>query len=536
MLRIALPTLLLLWSCHSWAQVVYVPSGSSVYDFLDELANNRAIKLNTAVKPYARTLVANKLAGADTMRHLLTERQQGELDFYLRDFGKELHEDKNFDRRLDLFYFKNKDFTVTLNPIIGGEGLYNENGFGYKRTIGGEFWAYGSNKLGMYGSLRDNSATDLLNGPTHLVLPNGGNFKGDDLEGNVEWNEANGGITYAWKWGHVGLIKDRFVWGNNHHGANIFSGRQPTFAYLDLKMAPTEWFEFNYVHGWLVSEVVDSSRTYNSGHGDRYTYFDKFIASNLFSIRPVKNLWFSFGNSIVYSGSGANPVYFIPFLFFKSVDHTYNGTGSNAVGQNSQMFFDLSVRNIKNVHLYSTLFVDEVNLSNMFDPDEHTNMFSWKVGARTDNLGLKNVALTVEYTRTNPWTYRHEINTVTFESNNYNLGHYMRDNAQELYLELLYQPIARMDVRLAYTMAQNGPTVQYELINGVPNILGLEFLESIDAEMFTYSLMVSYEVVNDALVYFNLDLSEWNAKTAGLIPDYYRGDLATIKFGARVGL
>lgn len=510
--------------------------GSSIYGYLDELANNGAIELNTAVKPYARTLVANRLMAADSMRHLLTDRQQKELDFYLKDFGKELHADKDFDRRLDLFYFKNKDFTITANPIAGGEGLYNENGFAYQRTIGGELWLYGSDKLGMYGSLRDNSATELLNGPQHLVQQNGGNFKGDPDEGNVEWNEANGGITYAWKWGHVGLIKDRATWGNNYNGANIFSGRQPSYAYIEMKMAPTKWFEFNYTHGWLVSEVIDSARTYNSGNGDRLTFHDKFIASNLFSFRPVKNLWFSLGNSIIYSGDGAHPVYFIPFMFFKSVDHTYNGTGANGLGQNSQMFFDLSVRNIRNVHLYSTLFVDEVNFSNMFDPDEHTNMFSWKVGARTDNLLLKNVGLTVEFTRTNPWTYRHEISTVTYASNQYNLGHYMNENAQEVFVQLHYSPLPRLRVNVAFTLAKNGPAVQYELVNGVPNVIGLEFLESIDADMKTYSFHTSYEVINDGVVYLHIDLSDWNAQTLELIPEYYRGSLATIKVGARIGL
>jgi len=477
-----------------------------------------------------------KLAAADTMRSILNPRQQQELDFYLRDFGKELHDDKDFDRRLDLFYFKNKDFAVTVNPIIGAEGMNNENGFGWKRTIGGEFWAYGGNSLGMYGSLRDNSSNEFVNGSQHLVQNIGGNFKGDAEGKTIEWNEANGGITYGWKWGSVGIIKDRFVWGNNYNGANIFGGRQPTYAYIDLKMAPTKWFEFSYVHGWLVSEVIDSAATYNSGNGDRLIYHDKYVAANLFTFKPLKRIWFSFGNSIIYSGNGPNPAYLIPFLFYKSVDHTYNGTGSNGLGQNSQMFFDISVRSFKNVHLYSTLFVDEVNLSKMFDPDQHTNMFSWKFGGRMENLFIQNVGLTLEYTRTNPWTYQHEINTVTFESNNYSMGHYLRDNAQEIFVQVHFMPFPRARVSLGYTHGQNGPAVDYELIDGVPNVIGLPFLESIDADMQTFSLRTSYEIINDGVLFLNVDLTQMNSQTAELIPEYYRGDLATIKLGGRFGL
>ncbi|MCK7533926.1 MAG: hypothetical protein MZV63_24305 [Marinilabiliales bacterium] len=38
-----------------------------------------------------------------------------------------------------------------------------------------------------------------------------------------------GGVTWSWKWGWIGLIKDNFIWGNNYNGANIFDGKNPYF-------------------------------------------------------------------------------------------------------------------------------------------------------------------------------------------------------------------------------------------------------------------------------------------------------------------
>ncbi len=62
---------------------------TGVYEFLDELASEQIIEINSAVKPYSRLFIANKLDEANQQRELLNIRQQRELDFYLMDFGKE---------------------------------------------------------------------------------------------------------------------------------------------------------------------------------------------------------------------------------------------------------------------------------------------------------------------------------------------------------------------------------------------------------------------------------------------------------------
>ena len=85
--------LILLFSitCISHGQTVYYhPSNADVYEFLDELATEKIIDLNSVIKPYSRKLIAEKLHEADSGRLRLTVRQQKELKFYLKDFNKEL--------------------------------------------------------------------------------------------------------------------------------------------------------------------------------------------------------------------------------------------------------------------------------------------------------------------------------------------------------------------------------------------------------------------------------------------------------------
>ncbi|MFT4806175.1 MAG: hypothetical protein ACI9YE_003406 [Psychroserpens sp.] len=131
------------------------------------------------------------------------------------------------------------------------------------------------------------------------------------------------GISYAWKWGEVAIVKDNEIWGNNYNGSNILSGRTPSFPMLKFHMKPAPWLDFNSFHGWLVSEVLDRTRSYTAANGnERLVYRNKFMTANMFTITPSKGLNISLGNSIVYSDNSLNLVYFIPFMFYKSVDHT----------------------------------------------------------------------------------------------------------------------------------------------------------------------------------------------------------------------
>ena len=70
-------------------EVPHSINNKGIYDFLDELANNHIVEINSAVKPYSRLYIANRLKEAEEKREQLNARQGKELDFYLMDFGKE---------------------------------------------------------------------------------------------------------------------------------------------------------------------------------------------------------------------------------------------------------------------------------------------------------------------------------------------------------------------------------------------------------------------------------------------------------------
>jgi hypothetical protein len=530
-------------------EVPHPVANTGIYEFLDELASLQLIDLNTAVKPYSRLYIANRLHEAGRNRDRLNIRQQRELDFYLMDFGKEIGTGGEAEKetsgktgkgtwfggkkpsdgsqrqlRRDLFYYRDSLFSITVNPIIGGEVFINSDGKAtYARNFG-EARAYVQH-WGFYASLRDNHEKPFLGRPEFLTKREGGHIKG-----STDWSEMQGGITWSWKWGYAGFVKDRQQWGNNYNGANIFGGNNPTFVQLRLNLRPARWFEFNYFHGWLNSMIVDSSRSYwvNNSYGPDYreVYHKKFIAANMFTITPVQNLKISAGNSIIYTDKHFNPVYLMPLFFYKSVDHTYTSGIDN---MNSQTFIDLSSWNIKHLHLYATLFIDELSVARFTKKDEW-NFFSWKAGFRLSNFPVSNLSFTTEFTYSYPLTYQHFVPTLTFETQNFNLGHYLRDNSREWHFALDYKPIRTLNLGIFFTDAVRGPDYT-EL--GTPR-LGNPPLASIEWRNTLFGFRSSCQIINDLYVWLNF--------TAGKItgdkrwsPEYFYGNKNTLNAGITYG-
>ncbi len=507
---------LLLFSSVSFFQPLtaqeapYHVDNKTLYDFIDELANQALIEINSAIKPYSRRQIALWLTSAQGNK-LLTERQQKEINFYLKEFNREINPNQKKGKRFDLLYYSDSLFRITANVIAGIDARKYDD-LVYHRWNGGEVYGAIGKHIAFYGSLRDNYENKQMSGKQALTQQRGAVYKG--YYKKSDYSEARAGVSYSWDWGSAGIHKDHIEWGNNHHGANILSANQPSTVFIKLNAKPTRWLEYNYIHSWLVSEVVDSSRTYGSGYeGKREVYVDKYLAAAMFTITPLKRLNLSIGNSIIYADTKFNPSYLIPFLFYKSVDHTYNGSYNN-IGHNSQMFFDISSRQIRNLHLYTSVFIDEIYMGQMFDSEKQSNFLSYKLGLRLSNI-VPNTSFTAEYTHNNPLTYTHIYPSTSFESNGYTLGHYLRDNAEELYLSVRYKPIRGLDLQLSYTHARKGEEYQKVIdskdfsthpeINLEEPRWGLPFIKETLWKKKVVNLSIRYQIINDLFIFAQLE-------------------------------
>jgi hypothetical protein len=520
------------------SQVVYQDlTNTGIYDFMDELANLKIIDVTSVTKPYSRMFIASKLKLAIASKDKLNTRQKKELDFYLRDYNLELETDLRYFKKAKGLFSKKETFGIPLSPLsfiykdslvtfslrpvwgIYGYVAQGNNSNVYHRWGGVEIFGSIGKHLGFYLSLRDNHENDLLVNPGFLTTDEGAAWKYATKGG--DFSEMRGGITYSWNWGSVLLAKDHFQWGDSYHSSEIFSGRTPSFPFLQLTMKPAKWFEFTFITAMLVSDVIDSSQSYKIPTGERYYFFNKFLSAAIMTFTPVKNLNLSVGNSVVSCSKNYNPAYLSPFLFYMNNASSGDSSQKAQYGRNSQLFFNVSSRQIKHLHLYTSVFIDALG-SKKFSDSTSINCISWKAGFRASNLFNQNIAVTAEYTRSTPHTYSDPVSTLSFASNEYCLGSYLTDNSQEVYTLLAYRPLRGLTFNLSWNWAEHGSSTDTKTMKTVVwRYNGIKF-------------EVAYEIINNTYISVaiqDLDISG----DKSLSPTIFYGHQKILSGGINIG-
>ena len=93
--------------------------------------------------------------------------------------------------------------------------------------------------------------------------------------------------------------------------------------------------------------------------------------------------------------------------------------------------------------------------------------------------------------------YKHSIESLTWASNSYNLGHYLGDNSQELFVSLQYKPIQKLSVQLAYIQALHGNEYPY-IRRSVKEVISQPVLQDITWSNNRLISKASYELWNNA--------------------------------------
>lgn len=468
---------------------------TEIYDFLEELTTDGIIETNAAIKPYTRDYIAKVLMEAQTKDSLLNRRQREDLQFYLQDYALECD-------TLPVYYSyghrhvtqwitsisnlsladpslhmltKKKIFKMRIRPILGMDINYNvKKGMITHRWYGAEIQMDIAGHLSIWGSIRDNSwkgtgkgflkdkyypsTYDKINGarlaqPTYLNNLPGAQYK--EAEYGGDYSDMRGGISlYMW-WGSIGIQRERIQWGDAQHCSNILSAHNPAVPMLTLQLTPCKWFQFDYFHAWLPSNVIDSTYYYVERYTEdstkiNYRPHNKFMAANMFTFIPCKYLQFGFGNSIVYAERNPQAQFFIPIAFFKSLDHLFT-KGVNSENQNSQFFATLTLRPTDHLRLYGSFFLDEFKFSRLKKSNKENNPISYLVGFNWSGWPVRGLSLRGEFMRSYIACYTHSISVLEFTSNSYNMGHYMGDNSQSIFVQLSYRPSRSLRLSLDFT-------------------------------------------------------------------------------------
>ncbi len=522
---------------------------TEIYSFIEELATDGILNnVTEAVKPYSRKQIALMLKEAAGKDSLLNKRQRQDLDFYMQDFALELdtipdyrlYGHKNVCQWTDRstfnlslvepsFHYKSKNnkFKFVLKPILGMHLYASKKGLITKRWYGAEMQMDVANHLSIWGTLRDNSwkGTGLL---TEAYYPNtaaqidgakltkgqylnnlpGLQYKESNYGG--DFSDSRGGISlYAW-WGSVGVQRERLQWGDAYHSSNILSAHNPAVPQVTLQLTPCSWFQFDWFHAWLVSNMIDSSRYYIEVYGEgvekrHYRPANKFMAANMFTFKPIKYVAFSFGNSIVYGEQNVQAAYFIPIAFYKSLDHLLT-KGLRVENQNSQVFGTLTVRPTDHLKLYTSIFVDEFKFGRLKKSNPQKNPISYVVGFNWSGWPVKGLALRGEFARTNIACYTHSISVLSYKSNSYNMGHYMGDNSQSIFVEAEYKPVRGLSLKVNYTNDTRYNVYDY-VRDEIGNIISQKPFNERTWQNDQVSFHATYEIFQNCYAMFD---ATWN--------------------------
>jgi hypothetical protein len=539
---------LILGSIGLDAQAVYEPvDNNPVYELLDELASLKVITINSAVKPYSRVFIANKLEQAIQNAEKLNKRQLAEVKFYLKDYSFELNSemakwrngekisspssrDHVFSSDPIAISYCGNVFKLRATPWLGGRFMVNENGNFKEFSGGGEVFGYLGKHIGYYANVKYIWESEPLVNPVIFSLEEGKswNYMGN---GSVENTELRGGISVGWNWGEFGIFKDRPVWGNAIHGTNIMSGHPPSFPYIQLHLKPATWIEFYSITGALKSDVIDSSRSSFEPGPEHIVYHRKYMSANFFTITPWKRIDISFGNSIFWSDV-FKVGYLMPFNLYKSVDETLKGSLSYADGLNTNddghLFFDISSRNIKHLQLYLSLWIDEWKTARIFKKNQHNDL-SWKVGVSLYDLPVKNLSLTIEGLSTRPGTYEEYNPANLYANEDYSFGNYLRGDAWELYVCTNYKPIRGLQISASYDIAQRGGYVYLK-----DDEITYPLSKNLTYNQTTLEINASYRLLTNVKALIGYKYTQ-NAGDLKYIPQIFQGKTSTLSFGINVG-
>ena len=522
------------------SQNVWENNNSEVHTFLYRMAQKGFIEYNDLIKPINRVSILNALKVLKQKNSTLSIVEKKELNFYLQEYTRPIKEQisifkKDQNKRWRTGAIVSNDFEFYIDPLLS---INNFSGTGKnisQLSNGFELWGtVGKNKnLGYQVYYRDYTETGTVNYNFREESATPGNILiGAKLDNKINFTDIRANINYSFRKGNISFGKDNMLWGYGENSNIVLSNKAPSYPYIRLDYKPLKWLNFNYTNAWLNSNIADSSLSYFTNTGRinndyRLLFVRKFLATHSLEIQAMKGLNIAIGESIVYSDK-MDPGFLIPINLFKFYDNNRSSYLIEA-GSNGQYFLSVSSRNqIKNTHLYSTLFIDEIKVSSIFNKKESRNQLGYNLGGSITDIFIPYLSLGAEYTRVNPFVYSNLIPAQTYSSYNYSLGDWMGNNFDRAILFAKYTPIAKLKLVARYQKIRKGGAGSiYEQYAVQPQPVFLFDYIKTRSDIF---LQARYEYINNIYLTSSITLMQTKLANGNLVKDN------TYQLGISVGL
>ncbi len=428
----------------AWGQSVSLPTTHEVYDFLKRVEARGILKdYRDAAKPLSRKEIAAHLLSINGSLEFLTPVERDSYEFLKSEFSYELGSLAGDRDPTDLRWhlvslgLDPGVLNIDLNGALRWERVGGASN--RLRAQGVRFYGYAFDNVGVSFNFVDVRETGGTINHQKVHTPDPGIVLTKGTNAAIEYNTTEAQFSFETGRFQFYLEKIQNVWGYGERGNVILSRKSPSYPQLRMRVPVSSWMDFVYVLADLNSNVLDSSRSYPAYSSSSTNFFrpvnrPKYMAAHYVEFTIMDGLDLSLGESVIYSDKGIQLMYLIPVMFFKSGEHYNRDT------DNIQWFGSVDVNLIPNVNINLSVLIDELNTDDLLRPGSARNQLGYTIGVHTYDVGLRNLEFIAEYTRMNPWVYSHKYPAATFSNNGYDLGHWIGQNADDVYLDMRLTP------------------------------------------------------------------------------------------------
>jgi hypothetical protein len=431
-----------------------------VYDFIQQVSTKYGIEFkNLNTRPYTRKQVAAflnrvKTRVSDGQIKLSTVEQQ-ELDYQREEFSLDLllfEPDIQYNEK-HIYRFSDKSRSDQLIIDLGlkdSAGLSVDNKEEYNTgCLYGGIRGVMRNTLAFQSEIRISSEINSKRKfpPSDYNPVNGypyNTFGETGMSNKKSWDMFSTGLFIENKVLTAEAGVDRMRWGPAERNALTLSGDGPPIALLKVE---ADFWNFHYTH------------TINIIKGEKYK--DKYMYAHRLEWRLPLHFRLGINEVVIYGdntedgdlrhpGTWYNlrhfdPIYAIPFIPYFFAEH-YNGDRDNVA-----LSMDLSFTSIRNLKVYTELFLDDLISPLDFFDDYWSNKWAATIGCRYYlPLNFPDISALVEYTRVEPWVYTH------FFGESHRYRHYGQSlgtatvgpNGDEVYFALCLKPSRKLRAEL----------------------------------------------------------------------------------------
>jgi len=516
------------------AQGLYVPANHSIYKFLERMEAAGIIEnFQNETKPLLRTKIVDYLTIIFNKRFELSQTERIFLNYYVEEFYVDiagtldkyeiLFGDKKynpFSEREKFIYAYNDQsnlkFFVKAHLNFGTYLSKNEKPSNFIEA-GGRFYGSLSKLIGF--------EFDARNGV--IIGDKSSALKQPELSYNFKLNEKPESKFFDRSYGYIAIEspyfdfkigRDRKLLGYGYNKL-ILSDYSPEFEAINFSMNYKS-FSFEYLHGWLLKQTDHPLLTGRSF--DPAPTENKYFVFHRLSFSPLKNVKVGFGESVIYQRTSPQLDYLNPLNFYKSIEHQL-GDKDNAL-----LFFDLEILPIKNLRLYSTFLIDDIDFSKIGT--------RWYGNKTALNLGLNIYNLITEFplhflfefTRIEPYTFTHHLPERNYTNLGYSLSTDQPPNSYRLDFGINFAPSPKLDFSAFYSFTKWGRN--YVVNDKIVNVGGdinfgkreedSDYVSFLDGELETInSIKISayYEIFRNIKFSTMFNYSKSSSQSSSLI-------------------